>query len=212
MSINHNMRNIVFIILCLPLFASAQTIVTKHSAWQEITGGKFYVVRLVEYSDGTYSQTRNLSGDTATVFNNSLKTAVQEGYRMANVAYEARDNDKSIRAVLKQSDTLLVYTGMDLADTLTAIFSPSLLASGWEITEAGSEWAIEFTVNANGSLRYQIAGYVQRGGNVISNTMRLNNWRDSGKNIDLYKAPGGNWFSIDDAVKIKFPGNQGLND
>ena len=41
--------------------------------------------------------------------------------------------------------------------------------------------------------------------------MRLQNYKATGDKLDVYNAPGGNWFSIDNKVRIRFPGNQGLN-
>ena len=131
---------------------------------------------------------------------------------MANVAWQARDNDKTIKGIIKLSDSLLLQIGRDLSDTLTARYSPPLLVAGWTIKEGGVESDMQFSVNSSGALRYVIAGYPLRGATIISNTLRLNNYKATGKSLDIYRAPGGNWFSIDDTVKMKHPNNQGLND
>jgi hypothetical protein len=205
------MKKIIYIFAIFPLLSFGQSIVTKDSTWQAGESGKFFAFRLTEYANGESVQTKTLIGDTATVFNNALKSSLNEGYRMATVAYEARDFDKTIKGVLAQSDSVLQMTGMNVSDTMTAMFAPALVAQGWVLQESGLTRDITFTVNSNGSLRYQIAGFAQRGATIIANTMRLNNFKDSGQSLDVFRAPGGNFFSIDNRVKIKFPSNQGLN-
>ena len=204
---------IFFGLLCLA--ATAQTgavVVTKDTTWQEYVDTVFFLNRRVEWNNGEFSQTRTLIGNQTTVFKSALNQSISEGVRMANVAWQARDNDKTIKGIIKLSDSLLLQIGRDLSDTLTARYSPPLLVAGWTIKEGGVESDMQFSVNSSGALRYVIAGYPLRGATIISNTLRLNNYKATGKSLDIYRAPGGNWFSIDDTVKMKHPNNQGLND
>ena len=204
---------IFFGLLCLA--ATAQTgavVVTKDTTWQEYVDTVFFLNRRVEWNNGEFSQTRTLIGNQTTVFKSALNQSISEGVRMANVAWQARDNDKTIKGIIKLSDSLLLQIGRDLSDTLTARYSPPLLVAGWTIKEGGVESDMQFSVNSSGALRYVIAGYPLRGATIISNTLRLNNYKATGKSLDIYRAPGGNWFSIDDTVKLKHPTNAGLND
>lgn len=206
----------IFIAATMPLFAFSQsigtvTVVTKDTTWQVSANGAFYEVRLVEYNNGESSLNRRLIGDTASVFRGYLTEFETAGNRMANVANEARTNDKEIRQILQRRDSILVKFGRDITDTMTAKYGGALLASGWVVYEDTTALDVVFTVNAQGQLRYQITGYPVRNAFIISRSMRLQNYKATGRPLDIYAAPGGNWGSVDDRVRMRLPGNQGLN-
>ena len=206
----------IFIAALMPLFAFSQsigtvTVVTKDSTWQVAANGAFYEVRLVEYSTGESSMNRRLIGDTASVFRGYLAEFEAAGNRMANVANEARTNDKEIREILQRRDSILAKFNRDITDTMTAKYGGPLLTSGWVVYEDTAALDVVFTVNAQGQLRYQITGYPVRNAFVISRTLRLQNYKATGRPLGIYAAPGGNWGSADDRVRMRFPGNQGLN-
>lgn len=205
------MKNALYIFFFLPLFLHGQNIVTKDTVYQQSENGNFYEVRRVEWSNGTYSQSRTLIGDTATVFNSYLSSFVSESGRMANVAFEARDFDKIIRGMLQRRDSVLLQIGRDLTDTLAQTYAGPLLQSGWNVTEDATLSDITFSIGGTGQLRYEITGHPTRNAFILGRAMRLNNWKNTGKSLDVFNAPGGNWFSINDAVKIKLPGNHGLS-
>ena len=196
----------------MPIFAFSQgNVVTKDSTWQIAANGAFYEVRLVEYNTGESSLNRRLIGDTASVFSGYLARFEAEGNRMATIAFEARAFDRIIRDFLQRRDSILTSVGRDITDTLTDKYAGPLLASGWKVYDDTTQLNVEFSVNAQGQLRYQIAGFPIRNAFIIARTMRLQNYGSTGKKLDVYAAPGGNWFSIDDRVKIRLPGNQGLS-
>ena len=196
----------------MPLFSFSQgTVVTKDSTWQASANGAFYEVRLVEYSNGESSLNRSLVGDTASVFRGYLTEFEAAGNRMANIANEARTNDKEIRTILQRRDSILVKFGRDITDTLTAKYAGPLLPVGWVIYEDTTSMDIVFTINNQGQLRYEITGFPVRNAFIISRTIRLQNYKATGRSLGLYAAPGGNWGSVDDRVRMRFPGNQGLS-
>ncbi|MCB0541911.1 MAG: hypothetical protein KDC70_00250 [Saprospiraceae bacterium] len=201
----------LFFALC-SLFAfqgTAQSVVTKDTTYQTSENGKFYFVREIEYSNGESSVNKALIGDTMTVYNNAFDRFRNEGVRMANDAREASRFDTYITRMLQEGNFLFASTGRDVLDSLAATYAGPLLITGWTIDDGGPSGALDiaFTINANGQLRYQIAGFSARNAFIFSNTMRLQNYKDGGR-LDLYKARGGNWFSIDDEIKMKFPNNQ----
>lgn len=196
----------ILILLFLPVFAFAQRIITKDSTWQAPDSGKFFEVRLVEYSTGESSLTRVLKGDTLTIFQAALNAYVSEGNRMANEARSTSQFYRIIKRLIQQNDEVFAITGRDILDTLTARYSLPLLASGWTAVDTGT-LNIAFSVNVNGQLRYTLQGFPTRNATLIASTLRLNNYGSTGKAIDLFQGPGGNWFSLDDGLKIKFPGN-----
>ena len=202
----------IFIAALMPLFAFSQgAVATKDTTWQVADNGAFYEVRLVEYSNGESNLNRRLIGDTASVFRAYMSEFEAAGNRMANVANEARTNDKEIREILQRRDSILAKFNRDITDTMTAKYGGPLLTSGWVVYEDTAALDVAFSVNAQGQLRYQITGYPARNAFIIARTMRLQNYKDTGRSLGIYAAPGGNWGSVDDRVRMRFPGNQGLN-
>lgn len=199
------MKNVIILIF-LPLLAFGQRIVTKDSTWQANSAGQFYDVRIVEYSTGESSLTRTLRGDTNTIFQAALNSYISEGNRMANEARSTSQFDRIIKRLIQQNDEVFAITGRNILDTLTARYSAALLNAGWTAVDTGT-LNIGFGVNANGQLRYTLQGFPTRNATLIASTLRLNNYGNTGKAIDLFQGPGGNWFSLDDGLKIKFPGN-----
>lgn len=199
-------KSTFFAALIFPAFSFSQRAVTKDSTWQTSDAGKFFEVRLVEYSTGESSLTRTLKGDTMTIFQAALNAYVSEGNRMANEARSTSQFDRIIKRLIQQNDEVFAITGRNILDTLTARYSAALLNAGWTAVDTGT-LNIGFGVNANGQLRYTLQGFPTRNATLIASTLRLNNYGNKGKAIDLFQGPGGNWFSLDDGLKIKFPGN-----
>lgn len=129
---------------------------------------------------------------------------------MANDAYKVIRFADVFDGMASRRDLVLQITGRDILDTLAVRYSGALLASGWTITANDVETDIAFSITAATQLRYQVTGFPQRNAFVVANTMRLVNYLDSGKNIDIFKMPGGNWVDITGKIKMKFPGNVGL--
>lgn len=206
------MKHIIIAAAMMPLFAFSQgTVTTKDTTWQVAANGAFYEVRLTEYSNGESNLNRRLIGDTASVFRGYLSEFEAAGNRMANVAHEARGNDKEIREILQRRDSILAKFGRDITDTLAAKYAGPLLAPGWVVYEDTTALDVTFSINNQGQLRYQITGYPVRNAFVIARTLRLQNYKATGRSLDIYAAPGGNWGSVDDRVRMRLPGNQGLN-
>lgn len=196
----------ILILLFLPVFAFAQRIITKDSTWQAPDSGKFFEVRLVEYSTGESTWQSAQEKARLTIFQAALNAYVSEGNRMANEARSTSQFDRIIKRLIQQNDEVFAITGRDILDTLTARYSLPLLASGWTAVDTGT-LNIAFSVNVNGQLRYTLQGFPTRNATLIASTLRLNNYGSTGKAIGLFQGPGGNWFSLDDGLKIKFPGN-----
>lgn len=202
------MKYFIYILFLCPLFANAQRAVTLDTSYQINAAGKFFSVRQVEYTTGESSITKNLIGDTATIYKNYMLAFLRRGEQMANDARAASRFDKDITDIINQNDLAASITGKNILDTLVKQFSGPLLLSGWQITDGINTTDISFQVNGNGKLRYTIAGQTKTAV-LINNTMRLLNYLNTGQPIDVFKSAGGNWFAIDDHIKIKFPGNPG---
>lgn len=201
----------ILMLLFAPCFALSQRVVTKDSSWNENAGGKFYSVRLVEYSTGESSENKVLMGDSATLFQNNLNDALQQANWMAGIAFEAKDFDKLIRAQLQARDSVLAVLGKDVTDTIAARYAAPLLATGWKVVQDTSTLNVAFSVNGQGQLRYEIQGFPVRNAFLLGRAMRLVNYKNTGAALDVFNAPGGNWFSLNNAVRLRLAGNQGLD-
>lgn len=205
------MKKILSLLLfALPLFAAAQ-VVTLDTIFQQNVNGVFFEVRRTEYANGEYAETRKVVGDTMTIFNNYLQVFERQGVQMANDAYAVFRFPEIFDGLQQRRVEVLAATGKDLLDTLAVKYSVPLLIGGWTATEGAVTANVTFTVTAGAQLRYLVNGQAERNAFIVSNTMRLANWKGTGLNLDVFRAPGGNWFSIDGRVRIKFPGNQGLD-
>lgn len=199
------MKNIL-ILLFLPAFLNGQTFATKDTSYRVSSNGKFFNVREVEYSDGTGSTVRTLIGDTLTIFSAYLQDFQVQTAQMAADARKASRFGKDITTLLNQSGEAFAITGRDVLDTITARQAGPLLLSGWIVKDTSGTKDVEFFVNANGQLRYTVAGFQTRNADLFGGVLRFNNYLSSGQHVDLFKAVSGNWFTIDDKLKMRFPG------
>lgn len=199
------MKKTILIFLVFPAFAFGQ-FVTFDSTWTTAANGKFYSVRQVEYSDGTGSTVTTLTGDTSTVFQTHLNSFLTQSNQMAGAARAASRFGRDITRMKQQNAEALTAIGRDVLDTLSARYSAPLLLAGWVVKDTSGTKDISFSVNANGQLRYTITGFAARNADIFGSVLRLNNYLSSGEDIDFFKAISGNWFTIDDKTKLRFPG------
>lgn len=197
--------SILSILFCLNA-AQAQIFATLDTSYREAANGKFYGVRIVEYNDGTGSTSRTLLGDTTTIFTAYLNAFQSQSGQMATDAREASRFGRDITKLKQQNDEALTATGRDVLDTITAKQAGPLLLSGWVVKDTAGTKNVAFTVNANGQLRYTITGFATRNADLFGGVLRLNNYLSTGQDVDFFKAVSGNWFTIDDKTKIRFPG------
>ena len=196
---------LLFCLLACCSAAFSQRVLILDTAYNTAANGAFYNVREVRYNNGEGSVTTSLIGDTVTIFQNFLNTLTGSGIFMANAAREAARFDRDITKMIQDAAGVQATTGRDPLDTLTARYSAPLLVPGWEISDTVTR-AVSFSVNAGGQLRYTVTGFQARNAFIFSNTLRLNNYLNGGA-LNLYKNTGGNWFSIDNGIKMKLPGN-----
>lgn len=199
------MKKVIFIFL-FPAFAFGQPFVTLDTTFRTSANGFFYENREVEFSDGTFSKTRTKIGDTLTIFTTYLNSFTSQSNQMAGAARAASRFGRDITRLKQQNSEALAATGRDVLDTLTARYSAPLLLAGWVVKDTSGIKDIVFSVNANGQLRYTITGFAARNADLFGGILRLNNYLSSGEDVDFFKAISGNWFTIDDKTKLRFPG------
>lgn len=194
------------ILILLPGFLPGQTFAIKDTTWQTTNAGKFYTVREVVYNTGESSLTKSLIGDTATIFQTYYNRFITESNGLAAVAREVVRHRKAITRMNQENNLALSVTGRDALDTITAKLAGPLLAAGWRAKDTAGVKDLTFSVNANGQLRYTVQGFATRNATLFGKVMRLNNYRSSGFDVDVYESASGNWFSVDGDNELLRPG------
>lgn len=192
------------IFMLLPFAALSQRYTVLDTAYT-VQDNLFYEVREVTYSSGESSYTKTLIGDSSAVFNAAFVKFQDESNRMAHVAQQVFGYAKALNAMKKESDYVLSITGKNPLDTITARQSDAALAAGWTIRDT-SALDIEFSVNANGQLRYQIQGQTTRNADHFGSAIILNNYLSSGKDRFFFKTESGNFRTLDGAILLRKPG------
>lgn len=128
------------------------------SSWIEKTGNLFYGVRLSVYADGAESRTKTLIGDTA-----ALVTAMKDRLtsKSATMAVDVRyvsTYRKAFTGLIRESNDVLAMTGIDPQKQVQDEYAAPFLITGWTIKREGTTDPVEFTVNAQGNLRYSVNG------------------------------------------------------
>lgn len=71
----------------------------------------------------------------------------------------------------------------------------------------GTQSDVEFTLNAQGALRYAIAGGSTKSALLIGQALRLKNYPSNGTDTDLFTLPNGVWVDATRSVILRPPGN-----
>lgn len=192
------------IFMLLPFAALSQRYTVLDTAYT-VQDNLFYEVREVTYSSGESSYTKTLIGDSSAVFNAAFQKFQDETNRMAHVAQQVFGYAKALNALKKESDYVLSITGKNPLDTITARQSDAALTAGWTIRDT-SALDIEFSVNANGQLRYQIQGQTARNADHFGNAIILNNYLGIGKDRFFFKTESGNFRTLDGTILLRKPG------
>lgn len=197
------MKHIISILFLCSLSAqmAAQKYVVSDSSYTVNTGGAFFTVHDVIFSNGEETHIKTLIGDTAALFNVFYNRFVQAGTQMATDARFVLTFTRKIADLKKDNDDLLAIAGQDALDTITARLSGAIMEDGWTIRQNGTAQDIAFTINNGGQLRYSVGGNT-RNAIFFGDVLRLNNYAGGG-DLPLYKVESGNYKSIDNKITLR---------
>ena len=197
-----NMKKLLFLLVCLPIFATAQEI-TKDTSWFSNTGGNFFNVTRIEYDNGTYTETASLVGDTTAMvsyYANYISAQAQNYASAAIVAMKAQ----SATATLAKLDT--IATQRLLRSPLTAVmssFEREFLHGSWEIQYNGTNTAVTFPrLSTNQRIRLLPSGGSARTLLIFGNMLRLANYPVTGNNT-LFKIREGRWENLTRTIVLR---------
>lgn len=193
------------ILFLLPLLLTAQRYTVLDTAYTTNVGGTWFDVREVTYSTGEWTTSQTLIGDTTAYFNASLERFQDEAKRMSVVAQQAFNMGKRLGDMKKERDKILTATGRDILDTIAARNFALFADSGWKVRDTTS-LDVDFTINANGQLRYLITGFQTRNADLFGDALILNNFKSTGSDLFLFRTESQNYRNRDGTVLLRKPG------
>jgi len=192
------MKQTLFVILLFAAFtASAQVqTVTLDTTYIVNSGGNFFEVSRIEYSNGAYSEKRDFLGDTLTIFNryvakieseaNEIAAAAATAYRMRQKTTEWARLDTLTAARLLRSPIAGI---MD-------VYEKEFLSGNWQIEFSGTSTAATFPrLSSNKRIRLQANG-TARTMLLYGKVMRLVNYPFTGLNT-LFQLREGYWINLE---------------
>jgi hypothetical protein len=190
-------QTLIFILLFAALTASAQTqTVTLDTTYIVNSGGNFFEVSRIEYSNGAYSEKRDFLGDTMTIYNryvakiegeaNEIAAAAATAYRMRQKTTDWAKLDTVTAARLLRSP----ITG------IMDVYEKEFLTGNWQIEFSGTTTAATFPrLSSNKRIRLQANG-TARTMLLYGKVMRLVNYPFTGLNT-LFQLREGYWINLE---------------
>lgn len=202
------MKNILLFLCLMPLALAAQNDEpVSDTSYITLQSGKFYEVRTSFYQDGEEITTKSLIGDTA-----QLVQAMQDRItsKAASLAVDARylsTARKQLTVLNRESDAVKNLTGIDPLKKIQDERIAPLLIAGWKIRRDGTTSDLEFTVSAQGNLRYAINAGSTKAATLFGDVIRLKNYPSNGNDTDLFLLRNGNFVNLDRSTILRPPGN-----
>ena len=192
-------QTLIAILLFAAFTASAQTqTVTLDTTYIINSGGNFFEVSRIEYSNGAYSEKRDFLGDTLTIYNryvakiegeaNEIAAAAATAYRMRQKTTEWARLDTLTAARLLRSP----ITG------IMDVYEKEFLQGNWQIEFSGTTTAATFPrLSSNKRIRLQPAtGGTPRTMLIYGKVLRLVNYPFTGLNT-LFQLREGYWINLE---------------
>jgi hypothetical protein len=190
-------QTLIAILLFAAFTASAQTqTVTLDTTYIVNSGGNFFEVARIEYSNGAYSEKRDFLGDTLTIYNryvakiegeaNEIAAAAASAYRMRQKTTDWAKLDTLTTARLLRSP----ITG------IMDVYEKEFLTGNWQIEFSGTSTAATFPrLSSNKRIRLQANG-TARTMLIYGKVMRLVNYPFTGLNT-LFQLREGYWINLE---------------
>ena len=188
---------IAILLFFAALTASAQTqTVTLDTSYIVNSGGNFFEVSRIEYSNGAYNEKRDFLGDTLTIYNryvakiegeaNEIAAAAASAYRMRQKTSDWAKLDTVTSARLLRSP----ITG------IMDVYEKEFLTGNWQIEFSGTTAAATFPrLSSNKRIRLQANG-TARTMLLYGKVMRLVNYPFTGLNT-LFQLREGYWINLE---------------
>jgi len=193
-----------FMLIFSALQAQAQTpTIVKDTTYQVVSGSIGYTVSRIDYSDGTYSESRALLGDTTATFNSVVSAIEKRANEISAAAIIAMNARQFTNESVKKDTLITALLGRSPITFLMDTYTQEFTSGSWALTYNGATTAVTFPVlSTNKRRRLLPQGGTARTMIVFGNMMRLVNYPVTGNNI-LYRVKEGYWASIDKSIILQ---------
>lgn len=170
-------------------------------------GSLFFEVKTSTYQDGSELTTKTMIGDTAALVQATRDRITSKAATMAVDIRHVSTFRKQITTLVRESNAVLSLTGIDPQKQVQNEYVAPFLIAGWTIKRDATTEPVEFTVNAQGNLRYSVNAAATKAGQLFGNALRLKNYPSNGTDTDMYILPNGVFVNADRTVILRPPNN-----
>lgn len=195
-------QTLVFTLILWAVSLSAQRYTISDSSWVFNQSGKFFSERVIIYNTGEKSDVTTLLGDTAAVVSAKVSEITSSAQAMATDVEFTSSYTERVRGIIRDDAQTKAITGKSAINEILLPVRQALIDSTYKVKVSGVVRNISFSVSAHGVFRYRIDNLTIRQCDYMGSIMRLNNWLDGGKPLDLYKMRTGRWVNLDRTVQL----------
>lgn len=192
---------IVFLLLLCAVAYCQQTAVID-STYITNVNGVFYESHLIEYEDGSQTCDRARLGDTLQVFSTKMDNLRSTSASMASDIRVTSAYTSRVTEMVRHANAIKTQFKRSPLDSIWKPVRGLMIDSVWNIKEGGVARKIVFSQTAAGVTRYKIDTFTIRQCKYLGDVMRLENYLNSGKNVDLYRFPNGRWYNATKTIQM----------
>jgi hypothetical protein len=192
------MKHIIFFLFLAFAPALSAQEVSQDSSVIFNANGAFWKRQTVIYTNGESLVRVTLLGDTTQTVNAYTNAFRSLASTLANDARFILTFRRQLNEVVRQAADIEAVTG---ANPLDSIYADSLVfAPGWQISSAAGNQALAFNTNAQGQLRYNIAGGTNRNAFYFGDIIQLRNFPYAtgltGVTVNFYRRTDGKYSDL----------------
>ncbi len=187
------------ILLCSVAFCQTQT---KDSTWITNTGGVFFENKYTEFDNGNSTLDKKRIGDTMQIFSAQVLRVQTTSQTLANDIEITSAYSSAATELIRQSNATKAQIKRSALDSIVKPQRPYFLDSIWSIRDNGVKRNIVFSFTAQGVFRYKIDTFQVRTSQYLGSIIRLNNYMNTGKDLDLYLFKNKRWYNATRTVQM----------
>ena len=172
------------------------------STWNSNVNGVFFENRLIRYETGNSTLTANRIGDTLQVVSGQV-SMIQE--KAASIAADMEVVSKSpdqTTELIRISNATKLKMKRAPVDEIVAAKRGYFVDSIFSIRDGSVTRKVVFSFTAQNVFRYKIDTFAIRQATCLGNILRLQNYLNTGKSLDLYLFKNARWYSSTRTVQL----------
>lgn len=186
-----------FIFLFFAFSAKAQEI-TIDTSFIINSGGNFFEISRVVYSNGTYTESSTIVGDTTAMLNRYVAKIESEANAIAAAAQTAYRMRQKTSDWAKLDTITTTRLGRSPITAIADVYEKEFLQGNWQIEFSGTTTSVTFPrLSTNKRIRMLPAtGVTARTMLLYGNVLRIVNYPFTGLNT-IFKLKDGYWINLD---------------